>query len=91
MNIFETYSFFAATHIHPIYILNLNYSRISNIPMNILLLVSTIFCIVLLAFIAYAFVNNSNLKLINQIANTGTRSEVDTSTDNDTANETENQ
>jgi len=36
----------------------------------------------LLAFIAYAFVNNSNLKLINQAANTGTQSEVDTSTDN---------
>ena len=59
--------------------------------MNILLLVSTIFCIVLLAFIAYAFVNNSNLKLINQAANTGTQSEVDTSTDNATGNETENQ
>lgn len=59
--------------------------------MNILLLVSTIFCIVLLAFIAYAFVNNSNLKLINQVANTSNRSGVDTSTDNDTANEIENQ
>jgi len=91
MNIFETYSFFAARHMHPNYILNLNYSRISNIPLNILLLVTTIFCIVLLSFIAYAFVNNSNLKLINQVANTGTRSEVDTSNDNDTANETENQ
>jgi len=45
----------------------------------------------LLAFIAYAFVNNSNLKLINQAANTGTQSQVDTSTDNDTGNETENQ
>jgi peptidoglycan/LPS O-acetylase OafA/YrhL len=78
-------------YMHPNYILNLNYSRISNIPMNILLLVSTIFCIVLLAFIAYAFVNNSNLKLINQVANTSNRSGVDTSTDNDTANETENQ
>ena len=59
--------------------------------MNILLLVSTIFCIVLLAFIAYAFVNNSNLKLINQVANTSNRSGADTSTDNETANETENQ
>jgi hypothetical protein len=59
--------------------------------MNIFLLVTTIFCIVLLVFIAYAFVNNSNLKLINQAANTGTRSEIDRSTENDTANETENQ
>jgi len=58
---------------------------------NIFLLVTTIFCILLLAFIAYAFVNNSNLKLINQAANTGTQSEVDTSTDSDTGNETENQ
>jgi len=58
---------------------------------NIFLLVTTIFCILLLAFIAYAFVNNSNLKLINQAANTGTQSEVDTSTDNVTGNETENQ
>jgi hypothetical protein len=58
---------------------------------NIFLLVTTIFCILLLAFIAYAFVNNSNLKLINQAANTGTQSQVDTSTDNDTGNETENQ
>jgi len=58
---------------------------------NIFLLVTTIFCILLLAFIAYAFVNNSNLKLINQAANTGTQSEVDTSTDNATGNETENQ
>ena len=59
--------------------------------MNIFLLVTTIFCIVLLAFIAYAFVTNSNLKLINQATNTATRSEIDTSTDNDTGNETENQ
>jgi len=58
---------------------------------NIFLLVTTIFCILLLAFIAYAFVNNSNLKLINQAANTGTQSGVDTSIDNDTGNETENQ
>jgi len=58
---------------------------------NIFLLVTTIFCILLLAFIAYAFVNNSNLKFINQATNTGTQSEVDTSTDSDTGNETENQ
>jgi len=59
--------------------------------LNILLLVTTIFCIVLLAFIAYAFVNNSNLKLIHQVANTSNRSGADTSTDNDTTNETDNQ
>jgi hypothetical protein len=70
---------------------NLNYSRIFNITMNVFLLVTTIFCILLLLFIAYAFINNSNLKLINQAGNTGTRSEIDTSSENETTNETENQ
>jgi hypothetical protein len=59
--------------------------------MNIFLLVTTIFCILLLLFIAYAFINNSDFKLINEAANTGTRSEIDTSPENETANETENQ
>jgi hypothetical protein len=59
--------------------------------MNILLLVSTIFCVLLLLFIAYAFINNSDLKLINQASTPGTSSEIDTSSANETANETENQ
>lgn len=59
--------------------------------MNILLLVSTIFCILLLLFIAYAFINNSDFKLINEAANSGARLENDTSPENETANETENQ
>lgn len=58
--------------------------------MNIFLLVTTIFCILLLLFIAYAFINNSNFKLI-KAANTGTRLETDTSSENETAIETENQ
>jgi hypothetical protein len=70
---------------------NLNYSRIFNITMNIFLLVTTIFCILLLLFVAYAFINNSDFKLINEAANTGTRLEIDTSSENETANETENQ
>jgi biopolymer transport protein ExbD len=58
--------------------------------MNILLLVSTIFCVLLLLFIAYAFINNSELKLVNEPSTSGTSSEIDTS-DNETANETETQ
>lgn len=45
----------------------------------------------LLIFIAYAFINNSDLKLINQASTPGTSSEIDTSSANETANETENQ
>ena len=59
--------------------------------MNIFVLVTTIFCILLLLFIAYAFINNSDFKLVNEAANTGTRSVIDTSSENETANETENQ
>lgn len=59
--------------------------------MNLLLLVSAIFCIVLLLFIAYAFINNSDFKLIDDSANSGTLPEIDTSSANDTTNETENQ
>lgn len=59
--------------------------------MNSLLLASAIFCIVLLLFIAYAFINNSDFKLIDEAANSGTLSEIDTSSVNDTTNETENQ
>ena len=59
--------------------------------MNLLLLVSAIFCIVLLLFIAYAFINNSDFKLFDEAANSGTPSEIDTSSENDTTNETENQ
>lgn len=70
---------------------NLNYSKISNTAMNLLLLVSAIFCIVLLLFIAYAFINNSDFKLIDEVANSGTLSEIDTTSENDTTNETENQ
>jgi hypothetical protein len=58
--------------------------------MNILLLVSTIFCILLLLFIAFAFINNSDFKLSNEAANSGARLEIDTSPENETANETEN-
>lgn len=70
---------------------NLNYSKIVNTAMNLLLLVSAIFCIILLLFIAYAFINNSDFKLIDEVANSGTLSEIDTSSENDTTNETENQ
>jgi hypothetical protein len=59
--------------------------------MNIFLLVTTIFCILLLLFIAYAFINNSDFKLIKEAANTGSRLEIDTSSENETANETDNQ
>ena len=45
----------------------------------------------LLLFIAYAFINNSDLKLINEASPSGTSSEIDTSSDNETANETETQ
>lgn len=58
--------------------------------MNIFLLVSTIFCILLLLFIAYAFINNSSLKLINEASNSDSNQEIDTSSVNETANETEN-
>ena len=70
---------------------NLNYSKIVNTAMNLLLLVSTIFCILLLLFIAYAFINNSDFILFDEAANSGTLSEIDTSPENDTTNETENQ
>jgi hypothetical protein len=70
---------------------NLNYSKIFNTAMNLLLLVSAIFCIILLLFIAYAFINNSDFKLIDEAANSGTLSEIDTTSENDTTNETENQ
>lgn len=70
---------------------NLNYSKIVNTAMNLLLLVSAIFCIILLLFIAYAFINNSDFKLIDDSANSGTLPEIDTSSENDTTNETENQ
>jgi hypothetical protein len=59
--------------------------------MNLLLLVSAIFCIILLLFIAYAFINNSDFKLFDEAVNSGTLSEIDTSSENDTTNETENQ
>lgn len=58
--------------------------------MNMLLLVSTIFCAVLLLFVVYAFINNSDFKLINEQPNSATL-EIDTSTDNETTNGTENQ
>ena len=70
---------------------NLNYSKIVNTAMNLLLLVSAIFCIILLLFIAYAFINNSDFKLIDESTNSNTLSEIDTSSENDTTNETENQ
>jgi hypothetical protein len=59
--------------------------------MNSLLLVSAIFCVMLLLFIAYAFINNSDFKFIDEISNSDTRIEIDTSPGNETANETENQ
>ena len=58
--------------------------------MNMILLVSGIFCAVLLLFVAYAFINNSDFKLINEQPDS-TTIEIDTSTDNETTNETENQ
>jgi hypothetical protein len=70
---------------------NLNYSKIFNTAMNLLLLVSAIFCIILLLFIAYAFINNSDFRLNDEAANSGTLSQIDTPSENDTANETENQ
>ena len=59
--------------------------------MNSLLLVSAIMCVMLLLFIAYAFINNSDFKFIDEISNSDTRIEIDTSPGNETANETENQ
>jgi hypothetical protein len=59
--------------------------------MNSLLLVSAIICVMLLLFIAYAFINNSDFKFIDEISNSDTRIEIDTSPGNETANETENQ
>ena len=70
---------------------NLNYSKIFNRIMNSLLLVSAIICVMLLLFIAYAFTNNSDFKLIDEIASSDTRLEIDTTAGNETANETENQ
>ena len=45
----------------------------------------------LLLFIAYAFINNSDFKLIDEIASSDIRLEIDTTAGNETANETENQ
>lgn len=59
--------------------------------MNSLLLVSAIICVMLLLFIAYAFINNSDFKFIDEISNSDTRVEIDTSPRNETASETENQ
>lgn len=59
--------------------------------MNSLLLVSAIICVMLLLFIAYAFINNSDFKLIDEIASSDIRLEIDTTAGNETANETENQ
>lgn len=59
--------------------------------MNSLLLASAIFCVILLLFIAYAFINNSDFNLINEVGNSDTRLEIDTSPGNETSNETENQ
>ena len=59
--------------------------------MNSLLLVSAIICVMLLLFIAFAFINNSDFKFIDEISNSDTRIEIDTSPGNETANETENQ
>lgn len=70
---------------------NLNYSKISNRTMNSLLLVSAIICVMLLLFIAYAFINNSDFRFIDEISNSDTRLEIDTTSGNETANETENQ
>jgi hypothetical protein len=70
---------------------NLNYSKTFNTTMNSLLLVSVIICVIMLLFIAHAFINNSDFKLINEIASSDTRIEIDTSTGNETSNETDNQ
>lgn len=70
---------------------DLNYSKIFNKTMNSLLIVSAIVCVMLLLFIAYAFINNSDFKLIDEISNSDTRLEIDTTSGNETANETENQ
>jgi hypothetical protein len=59
--------------------------------MNSLLLVSAIICVILLLFIAYAFINNSDFKFIDDVSNSDTRLEIDTTSGNETANETENQ
>jgi hypothetical protein len=59
--------------------------------MNSLLLTSAIFCVILLLFIAYAFINNSDFNLINEVGNSDTRLEIDTSPGNETSTETENQ
>ena len=59
--------------------------------MNALLLVSAIFCMILLLFIAYAFINNSDFNFNNEATNSGNLLEIDTSSQNDTTNETENQ
>ncbi|HEY7696303.1 MAG TPA: hypothetical protein VH797_09440 [Nitrososphaeraceae archaeon] len=59
--------------------------------MNSLLIVSAIICVIMLLFIAHAFIDNSDFKLINEIANSDTRIEIDTSSGNETSNETENQ
>ncbi|HEX7274757.1 MAG TPA: hypothetical protein VF248_04010 [Nitrososphaeraceae archaeon] len=59
--------------------------------MNPLLLVSAIICVILLLFIAYAFINNSDFRFIDEISNSDTRLEIDTTSGNETANETENQ
>jgi len=59
--------------------------------MNSLLIVSAIFCVIMLLFIAHAFINNSDFKLINETASSDTRIEIDTSSGNETSNETENQ
>ncbi len=58
--------------------------------MNMLLLVTAIFCAVLLLFVAYAFINNSDFKLFNEQPDSTTL-EIDTSSENETTNETENQ
>jgi len=58
--------------------------------MNMFLLVSAIFCAVLLVFVAYAFINNSDFKLFNEQPDSATL-EIDTSSENETTNETENQ
>ena len=58
--------------------------------MNMLLLASAIFCAVLLVFVAYAFINNSDFKLFNEQPESATL-EIDTSSENETTNETENQ
>ncbi|HEY6163525.1 MAG TPA: hypothetical protein VIW25_01330 [Nitrososphaeraceae archaeon] len=44
----------------------------------------------LLLFVAYAFINNSDFKLLNEKPDSTTL-EIDTSTDNESTNETENQ